>query len=165
MDETNCHVHSLRTMQRPLGTLETLQQLGIRLRRGSRRRVAYLENLMRRRSERPAVAPVTTLVGDAPALQRGERVRVRSREEIRRTLDDWNMLRGCAFMNEMWSYCGTEQVVFKQVVRFLDERDYKVKRIQHTYQLENVLCSGSDFGPCDRSCFFFWRDEWLERID
>ena len=31
--------------------------------------------------------------------------------------------------------------------------------------LENVICQGTiDFGKCDRSCFYFWREEWLEKI-
>jgi hypothetical protein len=32
--------------------------------------------------------------------------------------------------------------------------------------LDGVICNGTeDFGPCDRSCFFFWREEWLEKVD
>jgi hypothetical protein len=32
--------------------------------------------------------------------------------------------------------------------------------------LENVFCQGTkDFGACDRTCFFFWREEWLEKIE
>jgi len=27
-------------------------------------------------------------------------------------------------------------------------------------------CQGtSDYGRCDRSCFYFWREEWLEKIN
>jgi hypothetical protein len=27
------------------------------------------------------------------------------------------------------------------------------------------MCQGTkDFGRCDRSCFFFWREEWLEKL-
>jgi hypothetical protein len=22
-----------------------------------------------------------------------------------------------------------------------------------------------DYGRCDRACFYFWREEWLEKLD
>jgi hypothetical protein len=99
-------------------------------------------------------------------LQATDLVRVRSPEEIQITLNRWNQLHGCAFMEEMWHYCGTIQRVRKQVRVFLDERSYLTRRSKHLFILENVICEGTkDFGPCDRSCFFFWREEWLEKIE
>ena len=99
-------------------------------------------------------------------LRAGDLVRVRSREEIQDTLNHRNVLKGCSFMKEMEPYCGTTQRVFKTVSRFLDERDYRVKKTRGIVLLEGVFCEGTElFGPCDRSCFFFWREEWLERID
>jgi hypothetical protein len=68
-------------------------------------------------------------------------------------------------MEEMWRHCGTTQRVYKRVERFMDERDYLVKRCKGIVILEGVMCEGTkDFGPCDRSCFYFWREEWLERL-
>jgi hypothetical protein len=95
----------------------------------------------------------------------GDWVRVRSEEEIRATIDKWQELRGCAFLPDMWQYCGTRQQVFKRMERFLDERDYKVKKTRGIILLKDVLCNGTPvFGRCDRSCFFFWREEWLEKV-
>jgi hypothetical protein len=92
-------------------------------------------------------------------------VRIRSKEEIRATLDNWNQRRGCSFLDEMWPYCGTQQRVFKRVERFLDERDYLTKRCKGIVLLEGLICEGTKyFGPCDRSCFYFWREEWLEKM-
>ena len=69
-------------------------------------------------------------------------------------------------MEEMWPYCGTTQKVFKRVEKFLDERDYLLKKCRGIVILEGIFCEGTkDFGQCDRSCFFFWREEWLEKID
>lgn len=97
-------------------------------------------------------------------LQPGERVRVRRRDEILATLDPAGQLRGCACVDEMLIYCGTEQRVLKRVERVLDERDFLVKPCSGIVLLEGVTCQGTQAtGPCDRSCFFFWRDEWLER--
>jgi hypothetical protein len=99
------------------------------------------------------------------SFTKGEIVRIRSREEILRTLDPFSMLKGCTFFHEMFQYCGTRQTVFKVMKNFMDERDYKFKKTRGIILLENNFCSGnSAFGDCDRSCFLFWREEWLEKI-
>jgi hypothetical protein len=102
----------------------------------------------------------------APGLKNGERVRVRSAEEIQATLNPFKELRGCAFLPEMWKFCGEEQRVLQVMERFLDERDYKVKKVKGLVLLENVICRGTPvFGRCDRCCHFFWREEWLEKLE
>jgi hypothetical protein len=99
-------------------------------------------------------------------MNAGNWVRVRSREEIQSMLDPFNETNGCAFLEDMYKYCDTKQRVFKSMERFLDERDYKVKKVRGVILLENVICSGTPaFGRCDRSCFLFWREEWLEKIE
>ena len=103
----------------------------------------------------------------APAIPftAGEWVRVRTREEIDSTLDPFKELKGCAFLPEMYQYCGTRQRVLKPMQRFIDERDYKLKKARGVILLENVICNGTPtFGACDRCCFLFWREEWLEKI-
>jgi hypothetical protein len=100
------------------------------------------------------------------SLQAGDWVRVRSLEEIQATLNPWKELKGCAFLPYMVEYCGTTQRVLKPLQRFLDERDYKVKKARGVVLLDGVICQGTPvFGPCDRSCYLFWREEWLEKID
>jgi hypothetical protein len=95
----------------------------------------------------------------------GDLVRVRSREEILATLDPFNELKGCAFLQKMYQYCDTQQRVFKSMHSFLDERDYKLKKVRGVILLENIICTGTAaFGQCDRCCFLFWREEWLEKI-
>lgn len=90
---------------------------------------------------------------------------VRSRVETEATLDTFKELLGCAFLEYMWIFCGTEQRVLHPLERFLDERDYKVKRSNGIVLLEGVLCRGTPvFGKCDRACHLFWRVEWLEKI-
>jgi len=98
-------------------------------------------------------------------LNSGDWVRIRSREEIQSMLDPFRETRGCAFLEDMYKYCGTKQRVYKSMERFLDERDYKVKKVRGVILLENVICGGTPaFGRCDRSCFLFWREEWLEKV-
>jgi hypothetical protein len=99
------------------------------------------------------------------AFQKGDLVRVRSVSDIRSTLDPFRELRGCSFLPAMQQYCDTEQRVFKVMKRFVDERDYKPKKTKGIILLENVVCEGTPlYGDCDRCCFLFWREEWLEKI-
>ncbi len=102
----------------------------------------------------------------ATTLQSGDLVRVRSQHEIEATLDRWNELKGCAFLEYMWQYCDTTQRVLQPMERFLDERDYRVKKCKGIILLEGVICRGTPvFGRCDRCCHLFWREEWLEKLD
>jgi hypothetical protein len=99
-------------------------------------------------------------------LKTGDWVRVRSREEIQETLNRWKELKGCAFLEYMDQYCGTTQRVLQVMERFLDERDYRVKKTRGIILLEGVICHGTPvFGRCDRCCHLFWREEWLEKIE
>lgn len=111
-------------------------------------------------------SPQVTAKEFAPAIPftKGDLVRVRSRDEIFSTLDPFKELKGCAFLPDMLQYCGTTQRVLKSMQNFLDERDYKLKKVRGVILLENVICNGTPaFGPCDRCCFLFWREEWLEK--
>jgi hypothetical protein len=137
--------------------------------RAKRRVKAVSDRLINRFSRSPARSKVSSpSVTNAKAtiLEAGDLVRVRSRDEIQATLNSWNELKGCLFMEEMWQYCGTTQRVLKQVKRFVDERDYRVKRAKGLILLEGLICEGTpDYGRCDRACFYFWRAEWLEKVD
>lgn len=98
-------------------------------------------------------------------LKAGDMVRVRSLDEIEATLDAKGKTRGCTFMKAQQEYCGSVQRVFKSIERFVDERDFNVKKCKGMVLLEGVMCDGSDtFGRCDRSCLIFWREEWLEKL-
>lgn len=98
-------------------------------------------------------------------LQAGDWVRVRSLTDIEATLNHWRQLKGCTFMAEMAEYCGSTHRVLKPMRQFVDERDLRLKRSSGIVLLEGVMCKGTaEFGSCDRSCFIFWREEWLEKI-
>jgi hypothetical protein len=111
----------------------------------------------------PEARPISGTL--SPGLKAGDWVRVRSKEEIRVTLDRFKELKGCAFLEYMEQYCGTTQRVLQVMERFLDERDYRVKRTRGIILLEGVICHGTPvFGRCDRCCHLFWREEWLEKL-
>lgn len=117
------------------------------------------ESRIRQTDEFPAAA-------SAAPLMAGDLVRVKSKEEIARMLNFWNEYRNCGFMPEMWTYCGGVHRVLKRVERFMDERDYQMKKCKGIVLLEGAICEGGEaIGRCDRSCYFFWREEWLEKIE
>jgi hypothetical protein len=154
-----CQIHCIPHIAQPANPADKITHIYSRVKRFLKRRTIYLRNRLAEKSQRLTDKP-------NPPLQVGERVRIRSKAEIQSTLDHWNSLKGCTFLEEMWPYCDTNQRVLKRMERFLDERDYRLKRTSGSVLLEGVICNGTvDFGKCDRSCFFFWREEWLERLD
>ena len=138
------------------------RRLSVRAQKKIKRVIGSLLDLASRRSSpKPSEA-----VPDERPLMRlasGDWVRIRSKEQIEATLDRWQSLKGCGFMDGMASYCGTTQRVLKRVERFMDERDFRLKKASGVVLIEGLMCSGG--GRCDRSCFYFWREEWLEKID
>ena len=162
----DCQLRHLNQIHEPLGFFENIWQLRKRVKRIIKRRLLFMKSSIGRMIHSQSRLSSNAMTLQFESLKAGDLVRIRSKEEIRVTLGDWNNLKGCIFMEEMWRYCETPQRVLKPVVRFLDERDYRVKRVQDTVILEGVNCQGTvDFGPCDRNCFFFWRKEWLEKIE
>ena len=141
------------------------RRIGYRFKRSVKRTISYFLDWTDSHVRHRRVVSAEHSTYSPLNLQPGDLVRVRSKEEILATLDRWNQLRGCSFMPEMSPFCGTTKTVFKPVHRFVDERDRQVKKAKGIVLLEDTICQGTDeFGPCDRSCFFFWREEWLEKI-
>jgi hypothetical protein len=169
MENAGCQIQSVPKMCQSLGSLDAAWQRRNRLKRIFKRRWTFFANLLTR--SKPEVGSDAMAAADHTAaksqpLQAGDRVRVKSWGEIKATLNNWNQLKGCSFMEEMLPYCGTTQRVLKPVRKFLDERDYLVKKSKGILILDGVFCEGTiDFGSCDRTCFFFWREEWLENIN
>jgi hypothetical protein len=162
VEGVGCQSVRLEKTSEPLSVVEIGWQFRHKLRRVLRRRLTFLRNRISRSGGVAYAPPGTERTAVGQALVAGQSVRVKTREEIQATLDSWNYLKGCGFMEEMWQYCGTRQRVLKPVRRFLDERDYRVKKARGIVLLEGVTCEGTrDYGPCDRNCYYFWREEWL----
>ena len=111
VEGARCQSVRLERMSEPLSVVEVGWQFRHKLRRVLRRRLTYLRNRISRIGG-VAYAPAGT---DGPAAGQafvaGQPVRIKSREAIQATLDPWNYLKGCGFMEEMWQYCGTRQRV------------------------------------------------------
>jgi len=104
--------------------------------------------------------------GADSALRPGDTVRVKSKREIRRSLDSEGRTRGCAFTHEMYRYCGQTFRVRKSVEVFFDEARQKMSRCRNMFILEDAVCNGRQrlyTVKCDRNCYFFWQIEWLDK--
>jgi len=99
---------------------------------------------------------------ETPELQPGEWVRVRSQEEIRAMLDPCERHEGLAWMTTMEPCCGRKFRVYRRVNKIVLESTGQIRKLKNTVLLEGAICDGI-YG-CDRSCFFFWKDAWLERV-
>jgi hypothetical protein len=101
----------------------------------------------------------TTECHSAEALQLrpGEWVQVKLE-----TLDEDGRNMGLMWMPSMSRFCGRRLRVFKRVERIVLEGTGQIRDLRNTVLLEGAICQGK-YG-CDRSCFHFWREVWLERV-
>ncbi len=102
-------------------------------------------------------------------LKPGERVRVKSKEEVARTLDVHDKNRGLSFDVEMLKYCGGEFTVLRRVERIIDERTGRMRTLPNEcIILEGVTC-GAHFSErrlfCPRRIYSYWREIWLTRLE
>jgi hypothetical protein len=102
-----------------------------------------------------------------PKYEIGEIVRVKTRDEILKSMDSTNKLDGCFFMDQMWNYCGSTQKVLKFVDSFFNERQKKSFLSRSPlYILENLHCEGkASIFPsrCDHGCLLLWHEKWLDK--
>lgn len=100
-----------------------------------------------------------------PNIAVGDRVQVRNLDEIDQTLDERGCTKGCAFIPQMADFCSLEFQVGGKVEKFFDEARFRTLQCKNLVYLKDVYCDGSIIGGCDRSCFIFWRTEWLKKLD
>jgi CelD/BcsL family acetyltransferase involved in cellulose biosynthesis len=103
--------------------------------------------------------------GHASRFLPGTFVRVRTRDEIERTLDAHDRLRGLQWVPSQWEACGRCFRVDRQVLRLRDDHG-RWRPVSGTTLLEGVTCAGaSGTAGCGRHCPLMFRDEWLEPIE
>jgi hypothetical protein len=101
-------------------------------------------------------------------LQPGELVRVKSHQEILKTLNTASKNRGLYWDAEMVPYCGGTYRVLKRVTRIIDEKTGRMQEMKSPcIILDSVVCK-SQYSHCrmfcPRSIFSYWREIWLERV-
>ena len=102
-------------------------------------------------------------------LQVGEKVRVRSHTEIKRTINDAQKNRGMLFDHEMVKFCGKEYRVSGRVDRIIDEVSGKMLVMKSPcIVLDKVYCTAEYTDGrllCPRAVTTYWRENWLERVE
>ena len=97
-------------------------------------------------------------------LQPGEQVRVRTRQEIRQTVNREGRNRGLSFDVEMTPYCGRSMRVQRRVNRLIDDWTGRMLDLpSDCIVLEGAVCNGLYHGLCTRRTDTYWREIWLER--
>ena len=102
-------------------------------------------------------------------LKPGERVRIKQKSDITKTLGENNKNRGLSFDQEMVRYCGTVATVRSSVTRIIDEGTGEMMPMkQPCIILDGAVCRG-EYSQCRLMCPrqlpTFWRELWLERVD
>lgn len=126
----------------------------------------FASTILLRKAAKKRAANAGNTNQDDLDLQPGQLVEVKSIKEIFATLDDQDKLAGLRFNPEMTKFCGQKFKVFKRLNKIIIESTGELRRIRiPTVILEGVYCDGQSHGNCDRSCFCFWREAWLMRVD
>ena len=92
----------------------------------------------------------------------GDRVLVRSPEEILSTLDDNGTLDGFPFMPEMLGSCGKPFLVKRRVEKICAP-DLPLRRFpaDDVVILDSPCCDGSGHDGCKDGCKILWKEAWL----
>jgi hypothetical protein len=94
----------------------------------------------------------------------GDMVRIKSVEEIVKTLDTTNRNRGMRFDREMMQYCGREARVLRRVDKIIDEKTGRMLHLKNScIVLDDVVCTSRYLRLCPRGIYPYWREIWLER--
>src|SRR6185436_9492010 len=96
----------------------------------------------------------------------GDWVRVKSKEEILKTLDKNGRLDGLPFMPQMFKDCGQRVQAFKRAHKTCDtiaglQTGYIGRKLPDGVHLE-FRCDGKAHGGCQAQCLIFWKEAWLE---
>lgn len=125
----------------------------------------FLKRKMRKKTAKPAVAgPRPFGPEEVLNLQPGDWVEVKPLDEIYATLDAKRKNRGLLFTDDMRGFAGKKLRVFKRVESIFLEESKQRRTVKNTVLLEDSYCPGITF-RCDRSCFLFWKETWLKRVD
>jgi len=170
MDGECQHLELTRAYER-LSLLDRVINLSLRMMSALHRRFAAKDRRVHFiTGKRPGVGntgDTTDMDLKKEAFVPGDIVEIRPWSVIREILDDNFSTQGLVFMPGMERFCGRRARVFKKIRMVYDEQRQKMVKIRDTYILEGIICEGRDAFDkegCDKSCFYFWKRQWLHRV-
>ena len=100
----------------------------------------------------------------------GDRVVVRSPQEILATLDSNGTLDGHPFMPEMLDCCGKSLCVHRRVEKTCVDVEPPIDSNRRfakddVVTLKDLRCDGSGHDGCKRGCRIYWKEAWLRPAD
>jgi hypothetical protein len=98
------------------------------------------------------------------SLRPGDLVEVRPAAAILATLDGEGETEGIAFMPEMLPHLGRRYRVAQLALKICYPPG-NVNLKPGVVYLEDLRCDGTAHGGCQAECRFFWREEWLRRVE
>ena len=157
---------------------DRMRNLHLRLSSALKRRLRKLPRMLAGRTAKSAGSGYshrehTDGLEISPPVERnlfhpGDIVEVLPLEDIEKTLDERGCFEGLGFMHPMRKYCEKRARVMKKARTIFDERKWKMIKVRNVYLVEGMMCDGRDVFDaegCDRSCFFFWKDAWLRKVE
>ncbi|MFZ7131985.1 MAG: hypothetical protein ACOWWR_06465, partial [Eubacteriales bacterium] len=95
--------------------------------------------------------------------------KIKPLEIINQTLDSNKKLDGLLFTEQMKNYCGNQYQIQRMVDSFFNEHQMRTFRPRSPiYILKGLFCEGElkrVSMKCDRTCYLFWHQDWLEKIN
>jgi len=119
------------------------------------------------RQKTTKVSTASIGVTGSTTLREGDLVQVLPLEEIRKTLDKDGNCDRMKFLGGMERFCGKEFRVLKEIKFMFDEKSWRIVRLKNAVLLQDQICDSKgqyDKEGCDRSCFYFWKEQWLRKV-
>jgi len=171
--EFACQYTCLDRLGHKFSVVEKYWQLALRIPPALRRRLSKYSMLLlgRRINELPIDTGDHRGDGEKPLkmdLASGDIVHIKPYGQIACTLNRMAKYKGLNFLPGMKRYCGQESTVLKKPRYVLDGGGKVIRECKDIVILNGLYCNGkglvSDEG-CDRCCLYYWKRDWLEKVD
>jgi hypothetical protein len=98
----------------------------------------------------------------------GNFVKVKSLEDIIKTLDKNSAFEKLPFMPEMLKYCGQTFQIQAKITKTCYEDNglcFGEFAQNNVVSLKKIRCDGKSHSDCKRDCTIFWKTDWLEHVE
>lgn len=168
-ESLDCQLQTLYDSTEDLDFSSELRRKYLRLKSAGKRRIAKArKKLFPIRQKETNESRPNTIATKKPVLQEGDLVEVLPFKDILKTLDEDMCVGKTLFLEGMKQYCGKRLRVIKKMNMMVDEQSWRMVRLKDSVILENVICDARgqyDKEGCDRCCFYFWKEQWLRKVD